>query len=450
MAGKGRVVVLGVGAAGNQCARALGRQGYDVTAIEPDRFGGTCLWRGCIPKKALYTVASAARTIASAEQFGITTDGVSIDWQSALAWKWHAQESYAGDQKQILASTGATPMAGNGRFVDVDQVEVDGKRISFDHAVIATGSVAVMPPIPGIELADTSDDAIRYPEIPATLVVVGAGFIAMEMAGIYASLGAAVSVVTRPDRVLEMLDDDLSSVARRHLEALGVRFYTGCTLTGIDGTTGSLRALLTDAAGSAHVLDAERVLVAVGRRPHIDELDLKSAGVEVDERGHLVLDRYLRTTNPQVWAAGDAAGGMMQTPVASMEGRTVAASIMSGTPTEPDCHALPVTAFTVPQLATVGLTERRAAETGRPVDVHSIAYDGLGAAVVAGQTDGFAKLLVDPSSGVVLGGKCTGPAASDMIYACALAVGAELRAEQLTRILGVHPSWAEAVHYAGW
>jgi len=198
------------GAAGSACARYLARRDWHVVQIERDRWGGTCLWRGCIPKKALYHCAAVARGVRDADRFGIVAKDGSIDWQSVLAWKWHCQETFAGDQEGLAAGYGIELVHGEAHFVSPEAVAVGEKVYSADHIVIATGSEPVMPPIAGVELADTSEDALRYPAVPESLAIVGGGFIAMEMAGIYASFGTRVTVVTRPARVLEMLDPELA------------------------------------------------------------------------------------------------------------------------------------------------------------------------------------------------------------------------------------------------
>lgn len=449
MADAGSVVVIGAGTAGNAAARFCAKSGWQVTQIEHDRWGGTCLWRGCIPKKSLYQAAKTMRAVTDAEQFGVVSPAPTVDWQTVLGWKWHAQTTFAGDQVQIAKSYGIEVVQGTARFVAPDAVRVAERTIQADRFVIATGSVTVVPPVAGADLADDSNDALHYESLPASLVIVGGGFIAFEMAGIFASFGTEVTVVTRPPRFLEMLDPDLTDTATRQLAALGVRFIPECTLARIDGSRGDLAVSLVGPGGEPTELRAERVLMAIGRRPCTTGLDLEEAGVEVDEAGHIVVDHFLRTTNPDVWVAGDAAGGMMQTPVANLEGRTVARSIVEGVPLHPDCHAMPVTCFTVPQLATVGLTEEQARAAGVPVRVNRIPLSSIGAAIIEADTDGFIKLVLDDKTGKILGAHIAAPTASDLIYPAAVAVKSGLTAAALGKIVGVHPSHAELVYYAG-
>jgi pyruvate/2-oxoglutarate dehydrogenase complex dihydrolipoamide dehydrogenase (E3) component len=403
-----------------------------------------------MPKKALYNAARYRRAIVRAEQFGLEPCDAGFDWPAVLAWKWHAQETYAGDQEAILAGHGATLVRGTARFISPDIVEVDGTRFEPDHIVLATGSEPFAPPIPGIGLADTSNDALGYPVLPDSLLIIGGGFIALEFAAVFATFGVRLTIVSSGPRPLEMLDPDIAAVAVSRLQALGVEFWSDCRMTGISGDPGSLKVAFTDADGATHESIHERVLAAIGRRPAIADLDLEAAGVEVDGRGHIVVDRFLRTTNPRVWVAGDAAGGMMQTPVAAYEGRTVAESIDTGQPVEPDCRAVPTTVFTTPQLAQVGMSEQSAAEAGLKVRIARTDFSYLAAAVVEDERDGLIKLLFSEEDNHLVGAHIAGPTASDLIYA--LALGIELGATDvdLKRTLGVHPSYNEIINHAAW
>ena len=444
---EGTVVVIGSGAAGTAAARTLAGGGWNVTVIERDRVGGTCLWRGCMPKKALYNAARARRNAERAEMFGLKESN-EFDWQEVLAWKWHAQETYAGDQEAGFADRGIGLLKGEARFVAPDAVEVDGERITFDHAVIATGSTSVMPPVDGIELADTSDDALGYPEPPRSLLVVGGGFIGVELGTVYASFGTEVSIVTGADRLLEMLDEDVAAVAIRRLERMGVHIRTSCKLGELCGSSGAVTATYSDGSGAAHTATHERVLVATGRVPAVRGLDLAAAGVDTDERGHPVLDTSLRTSNERIRMAGDAAGGLMQTPVANYMGRTVAGSIVSGSPAIVDASLIPTCLFTTPQIAQVGLTEAAAAAVGIAVDVTRLPFDFLGAAVIEDERDGLIKLVFAEEDGRLLGAHIAGPTASDLIYAMAVAMRCGATRDTLRETVGIHPAYCEAVNWA--
>jgi len=446
---KRSALVIGSGAAGSAAARTLAARGWRVRVAERGRVGGICLWKGCIPKKSLYHSASLVRAMRDADRFGVEARDIGFDWQGVLAWKWHAQESYAGDQEASLRDRGIELVKGDAAFLSEDSVAIGDTVVTADAIVVATGSRPLGFDIPGAELADTSDDALRYPAPPASLLIVGGGFIAAEMAGIYASFGTAVTLVTRAPRLLDMLDSELADYAAAALDGLGVRIVTGATLTSIEGEVGALSAVVRGDDGAHVAFDAERVLQAIGRVPAIEGLHLDSAGIETDQKGHLVIDQYLRTTNPRVWAAGDVAGGMMQTPVANLEGRTVAASIDEGVPQHPDCASMPITCFTVPQLASVGFTEKTARDAGRDVVVKRTGLGDIGAGVVAGETHGFYKLVCERDTGRILGAQCAAHNASDLIYGAAVAIQAGLTSRDIGRTVAVHPSFAEVFYYDG-
>jgi dihydrolipoamide dehydrogenase len=373
-----------------------------------------------------------------------------VDWSEVLAWKWHVQESFAGDQDALLVDRGIRLLKGSARFISADQVAVGDEVFAPDHIVIATGSVPVIPAVPGAHLADTSEDALRYASPPQSLVIVGGGFIAMELAGIFASFGTRIDVVERGPRVLSMLDPALASVATSRLVEMGVRFHTEVTLEEISTDDDGFVVHLKDQGQRAEEVACERVIFASGRRPAIDDLDVVAGGVHLDAHGRPLLDASLRTSNPRVWACGDAAGGMMQTPVASLQGQTVALSIATGTPHIADLRAVPIACFTTPQLATVGLTADAARQSGISVKVHRIDSDSIGAAIADDERDSFAQLIIGEDDGAVLGAQIAGPTASDIIYAAAVAIRAGLTAEELQGVIGVHPSYAEAENYAAW
>jgi len=449
MDNRGSVLILGGGTAGRAAGRSLASSGWDVTLVERDRVGGLCLWRGCMPKKALYHAARVYRTALEAEQFGVECGTPQYDWQGVLAWKWHAQETYAGDQPQIVRDAGITLIEGNARFVSESEVSVDGKILTAGRIIIATGSHSVMPPIPGVELTDTSDDALRFTEIPDSLLIVGGGYIGMEFAGIYASFGTSVTIVSSTDRLLPASDADTAAVAHRHLERMGVTIHLGCRVGDVAGETGALEASWTCADSlERHSGTFTRVLMATGRRPALEDLDLEVAGIDRDDHGHLVLDESLRTTNERVWAAGDAAGTMMQTPVANYEGRLVAASIETGEPRMPDYASVPTTVFTVPQVAQVGLTEAQAREAGISYRVGKTTFEYLGAAIVDDERDGLVKLLFAEDDGRLLGAHIAGPTASDMIHGLALALRMHATQDDIAGTLGIHPSYSEAINWA--
>lgn len=450
MTTRGKVVVLGSGAGGSGAARALAAAGWDVTVVERDVVGGTCLWRGCMPKKALATSAKVLREVFGSEQFGVLPGEFGFDWPGVLAWKWHSQETYAGDQEAIMADRGIRLVKGDARFTGERTVAVSGQSevtLEFDQAVIATGSEPIDPPIPGVELGDSSTDALRYSSVPSSLLIVGGGFIGLEFAGIYASFGSQVTIVSAGPRPLEMADPDAAEVAVRHLERLGVSFNSNCRMKSLSGEPGAITAQFTDADGTQHSGEYERALLAIGRRPAVSGLDLDAAGVELDEHDRIVHDAFMRTTNPAVWVVGDAAGGMMQTPVASYEGRTVAGSIETGTLVVPDCSAVPTTVFTVPPIAQVGLTEAQATEQGIAYTTSVSSFEYSGAAIIDDDRDGLVKFLFAEEGDRLIGAHIAGRTAPDLIWGAAVALKMRATRSDLAATLGIHPAYSEVMNW---
>ncbi|TDB39833.1 MAG: NAD(P)/FAD-dependent oxidoreductase [Actinobacteria bacterium] len=441
------VLVIGAGTAGNAAARALARAGRRVIVAEPDRVGGTCLWRGCMPKKALYHAAAVVRGSARAEQFGISAGAARIDWPAVLAWKWHAQETYAGDQDGILASLGIERIRASARFVSPDEVVVGDRTVRAEHVVVSTGAVPVTLDVPGSHLAETSDAALRYPTLPASLCIIGGGYIALEFAGIYASFGTKVTVLSRGQELLAPFDRDCVALARTALESLGVMFVTSAAVESLAGAPGDI-TISYDVGGTRASLKAERVLSAIGRRPAYDGLDLDVAGVALDARGNAILDHSLRTTNPRVYVAGDAAAREQHTPIANIHGRAIAQSILSGQPLAPDVAGTPFTCFTVPELAQTGLTLEAAERDGIDAEVHSATFEYLGAAIISDVRHGLVKIIAEKDTGIVVGAHVAGERASDLIYPLALAVRTRRTLGEVRATAGVHPAFSESVNWA--
>ncbi|MCE5203070.1 MAG: NAD(P)/FAD-dependent oxidoreductase [Actinomycetia bacterium] len=442
------VLVIGGGTAGTACARACARGGARVTVAEPDRLGGTCLWRGCIPKRALHDAARVHRIVRGAETFGTVVDAFSVDWADTLAWKWHAQETYAGDQLGILTELGVEVIRDSAHFLTATRVAIGDAVLEPDFVVIATGSAPLGLAVPGGPLADSSDEALHYPALPASIVIVGSGYVAMEFAGIFASFGTSVSVLSRSDEFLTSFDRETVEVALSALSDLGVTFVRGATVTSIDGVPGRLRVTHSDAQDAEHVIECERVLAAVGRTPSLDSLDIGQAQIELDLHGNPVLDQYLRTSDRHIFVIGDAAGMAQHTPVASIHGRAVASSILTGHAHEPDVRAVPFACFTVPELAQVGFSEAEADEAKVPYTVHRATFEYLGAAITSDSRRGLVKILADEKGRTLLGAHVAADNASDLIYPLALAVRTGATLSDVKHTAAVHPSFAEAINWA--
>lgn len=460
----GTVIVIGAGTAGSQAARTLGRAGRRVVVAERAVAGGTCLWRGCVPKKALYAAGVALQRCRRADRMGAggrqapdVFSGASgrqavdasdaVDWARTLAWQAEVMHAYAGDQEGILRDTGAEIRHGTARFVDPDAVEVGGETLRADHVVVAAGSRPVVPPIAGADLMDTSDDALFYEELPGSLVVVGGGYVGAEMAGIYASFGTAVRLLVRERRVLQGFDAECAEIVVEGLRRRGVEVHFGTEVREVRGERGALEIAAEGDIGRESYR-AERVLAATGRRPALADLDLGAAGVEVDDEGRPRLDGALRSvSNPRVRFAGDAAGGRQLTPVAGHEGRWVAEAILGGSSRSVADAVIPSTCFTAPEVSRVGLLEPELAERGAPYRVARGGFAQVAQAIIRDERPGLVKLLFDDRDRLA-GAHVAGPSAGELIYGLALALQAGATLDDLQTARAVHPTVAEAVSWA--
>jgi glutathione reductase (NADPH) len=448
------VLVIGAGTAGTRVARTVASAGVRVTVVESGDLGGTCVWRGCVPKKALYSAAQIRREAGEAGRMGfaglaqIARDPLSLNWARLMAWKGEVQRTYAGDQEGILADLGVRLIHGPARFVSPDEVHCGAQTLRPSHVVIATGSRAVKPRLPGFELADTSDEALSYRQRPESLAIVGGGYIALELAGIYAAFGTRVTVMVRGAQLLRAFDPEAAALARQGLERLGVTVLMNTAVRAIEGGPGELTLHLIDAEKGEREFACERVLAATGRTPDLADLGLAAGGVEVDDRGRLVLDASLHSmSNPRVWAAGDAAGGVALTPAAGLEGEYVAQSILSGEPHPVDLSGLPSTCFTVPEVARVGLGEATLAARGAPYLVARGNYQWVAQAIIGDRRDGLVKLLAG-ADGRLLGAHLAGPHAGDLIYTLSVAWRAAASLDDLQASRAVHPTLSEALNWA--
>ena len=438
------VLVIGGGPGGYTAAARAAELGREVVVVESGLLGGTCLNVGCIPSKALialgHDLARARRRISGGT--GLVGD-VTVDLAAAQRWKDGVVDRLRDGVSTLLR--GVETLAGTARFVGRDRVAVESadhvEHLQFQHAIIATGSrptvLSSLPPDGG-RIVD-STGALALADVPADLVVVGGGYIGIELGTAYAQLGANVTVVEATDRILREFDDDLVAVVTKRLGALGVDVRTSALVVGDDGAN-----ILVERGGDTDKIPASTVLVAVGRRPNTDDLQLEDAGIVPADDGLIVVDeqqRVVGTTN--VFAIGDVTAGPALAHRASEQGR-VAAEAMCGLPSAFD-QLVPMVAFCDPELAAVGLSERDAAASGRRVVSGRGSFAVNGRALTLGEATGLVKLVVDADDGVVVGAGIAGPDASELIAELTLAIECALRLDDLLGTIHAHPTLAEAI-----
>ncbi len=440
------VLVLGGGPGGYTAAARARELGRDVVLVELGQLGGTCLNVGCIPSKALITLAHdlqrARRRVASGS--GLVGD-VGVDLAAGQRWMGEV----VGDLRDGVGTLlrGVEVVHGTGRFVGRDRVAVEAEdhveHLQFREAIVATGSrpaeLAVLP-VDQVRILD-STGALALAGVPDDLVVVGGGYIGIELGTAFAGLGSRVTIVEAADRILGEFDDDGVGVVRRRLDELGVVVRTATTVAADEGT-----AIVVENAAGKERIPASHVLVAVGRRPNTDDLQLEEAGLTVAADGRIVVDDQRRTAVPTIFAIGDVTAGPALAHKAYAEGR-VAAEAMCGLPAAFD-QLVPLIAFCDPELAAVGVTEGDARAAGRSIVVGKANFGVNGRALTMEQPDGLVKLIVDPHGGFVVGALIAGPSASELIAELTIAVECALRLEDLVGAIHPHPTLGEAIVHA--
>src|SRR5438477_765096 len=437
------VVVIGGGPGGYVAALRAAQLGARTAIVEKDRMGGTCLVRGCIPTKALLQ-SSELYTLAKAGQpFGLVTDKIGFDWPTAQKRKSQVVDQLVKGVEGLLKAGGVNSFTGAARLAGHGVIDVSGESIQARDVVIATGSAVARIQLPGAELTIDSDQILELKDVPRRLAVIGGGVVGMEFAAMFAALGTKVTVLEMLPQVLAMVDADLVAAYTKHLAGLGGAVHTNSKVSEVARRNGTLQVRFST-GGEGGVVDADQVLLAVGRVPYTNGLDAEKAGVKL-ERGRVVVDDHLHTSADGVWAIGDVIGGIMLAHVASYEGVCAVENIAGQGNRIPDYRAAPNCIYTDPEIAHVGLGEKEAKEKGIAVKVGRFPFAASGRALTLGQSEGYVKVLADAESGKLLGAHIIGPRATDLIAEATLAVQNGLTMEQLDRTIHAHPTLPESL-----
>jgi len=444
------VLVIGGGPGGYVAGIRAGQLGHDVTLVEAEAVGGTCLNEGCIPSKALISATDIAHRAGAAERLGVHADPA-VDLAAMVGWKDRLVGRLTSGVESLLERAGVTVVEGRAEFSSEEEVRVvhDGEgqgseTVAFEHAVVATGSRPVeLPfmPFDGDRVL-SSRGALALETVPESLAVVGAGYIGMELATVYAKLGAEVTVLEQLEEALPGYAEDLTAVVRERAEAVGVDFRFG---EGVERCETRRDEVHLETGGDA--VTAERCLVAVGREPVTDTAGLAAAGVETDDDGFVVTDEQGRTSQETIFAVGDVAGEPMLAHAAFREGE-VAAEAIDGQPAALDNQAIPAAVFTDPEIGTVGLTETAAREEGFEPAVGEMPLRASGRALTLNEREGFVRVVADAETGFLLGAQVVGPEASELVAEATLAIEMGATLEDLAATVHVHPTLSEAVHEA--
>ncbi len=444
---KTEVAVIGAGPGGYVAALRAADLGKEVTLIEArERPGGVCLIEGCIPSKTLINAVELVESAREAKRMGVTFKDVAIDLEALRKWKETVVTTLTKGISGLLDRRGVDVVHGRARFENSHALAIDGgdvTGIDFENCIIATGSDPIPLPLESDPGLWNSTDALAVPEIPEHLLVVGGGYIGFELGLVYAGLGSKVTVVEFLPTVLSGVDEDLLAAVLRRSRKKIASILLESKVVGVEKTSTGFAATI-DQKGEKKTIEADKILVSIGRRPSTGELALANTGVVSNRRGFIEIDRTCRTNDPHIFAIGDVTEGPMLAHRASRQAK-VAAEVIAGKPSAFDNRVVPGVIFTDPEIATVGLTEREATEKEIQVKIGRFPLAALGRARTLGRTEGLAKVLADPETDRVLGVGIAAPHASELIAEAALAIEMGATLEDLMVTIHPHPTLSESV-----
>ena len=441
------IAVLGGGPGGYIGAIRAAKLGLKVAVIEKNNLGGVCLNCGCIPTKALYHVAQTLDEIEKASIFGVEVNKPKLDFLKAMARKDDIIEMQRRGLAFHFKKNGIELIYGEGRLSSGSAISVktsDGKdtMVNADNIIISTGSSAAnVPPLDLLQDGIMENIGIlSLKKLPKSLLVVGGGVVGSEFANIFASFGTKVTIVELLPRILTTEDEEVSKVIYKSLRKKDVDIFTSTKVEESKKEGSKFQLKLS----GGEKLEAEKVLVSVGRGPNSTGIGLETAGVVTDEKGYIKIDNKLRTNIANIYAVGDITGGLQLAHVASEEGK-IAAEIISGKDRIMDYSVVPWAVFTSPEIGTVGLNAAQAKEKGYPVCVGNFPFSNSGKAFITGETEGFINIVTNKDTGEILGAQMVGPRASDLVHEVAVAMKGEMLVDDLSTTIHSHPTLSEAV-----
>ncbi len=431
--------VIGAGSGGVRAARIAGGYGARVALAEESRVGGTCVMRGCVPKKFLVYAAHFAEDFADARGYGWTVGKSKHDWKTLIRNKNAELNRLEKSYLSLLKGAKVDLIRGRAKVVGPEAVEINGKRISAKTILVSTGSWPVIPEIPGREYAITSNEALDLPRLPKRIAVVGGGYVAVEFAGIFHGLGADVTLVYRGNVVLRGFDGDVRAHVSEELKKKGIKIGYGREPIAIEKKGKGYR--LRFAQGRP--VDCDLVMYATGRAPNTRGLGLDRLGVAMEKNGAVKVDQWSRSSVPSIYAVGDVTNRINLTPVALMEGHAFADTIFGNRPRPVDHDNVASAVFSQPPVGVVGLSEERAREKGFAVDIYRTTFQPMRHSLSGNKERILMKLVVDCLSDKVLGAHMVGPDAPEIIQGIGIAVKAGLTKSAFDRTIGIHPTAAE-------
>lgn len=451
---KTQLLIIGAGPGGYVAAIYAAKKGLKVTLIEKGELGGTCLNVGCIPTKALVKSSEICRNVRESSSFGIITQGEAhVDMKQVIRRKDEVKEKLVSGIDCLLKNNGVQVLRGEASFLSGQSVLVEEEKkylVSARDIIIATGSKVSKTRIPGIDLpvVMNSTQALSCTDLPKTVTIVGGGVIGMEFAFIYHNLGAKVTVVEFLDRLLAMLDSDVSESIRDYALEAGISIHTSSKVLKMQQSEEGQAIVTYEDDNGEHVLVSDKVLVAIGRQPNLDGLEIEKTGVTLNERGRgIAVDTHMRTNVEHIYAIGDVTNIIQLAHVASYQG-IVAVDNILGESVQADYSAIPNVVFTSPEIASVGLTADECRKQGMDFSTSTVSYSCNGKALTMNEPEGFIKLIRDNATKKVVGGSIIGADASSLISALTLIISGGLTDEKIAETVFAHPTTAEIIHEA--
>jgi glutathione reductase (NADPH) len=430
---------IGGGSGGVRASRMAAQFGARVALAEERYLGGTCVNVGCIPKKILVYAAEFSEDFNDSAGFGWTVGDRNFNWRTLIANKDREIARLNALYEKVLVDNGVRILRARATIADAHTVVVGSERYTARYILVATGGWPSTPSMPGAELAITSNEAFFLPQFPARAIVVGAGYIGVEFAGIFHGLGAKVTVVHRGDLLLRGFDDDLRRTLAAEMTKRETELRFNRRVQRVEKLSRGIRATLDDGAA----IEADLIMFATGRTPNTRNLGLERAGMKLDYEGAVVVDSYSRSSVENIYAVGDCTDRLQLTPVAIAEGQAVAETLFHGNPQTPDYENVPTAVFSQPTIGTVGLTETEARERYRAVDVYKSSFRPLKHTLSGRDEHSFMKLVVDRETDRVLGCHMVGDGAGEIIQGLAIALRCRATKAQFDATIGIHPTAAE-------
>ncbi len=432
--------VIGAGSGGVRAARMSAGFGARVGVCEDMRVGGTCVMRGCVPKKLLVYGAHFHEEIEDAQAYGWSVDARSatIDWPRLIAKKDAELHRLEGVYHSILSNAGVELINGRGTLVDAHTIDVAGKTITADKILIATGGWPSMPKIPGIEHVITSNEALDIKDLPQRMIIVGGGYIAVEFAGVFNGAGVEVTEIIRAPNILRGFDEDVRNHLRTEMEKKGISIRTETVVDSIAKTANGY----TVTANGGEALETDLVMYATGRTPKTENLGLENLGIELDRARAIVVDDHYQTSVDNIYAIGDVTNRVNLTPVALAEGMALANKLFNNTPRSVDYDFIPSAVFSHPPIGSVGFTEDQAREKG-PIDVYVSTFKPMKHTLSGRDEKGLMKLIVEQKTDRVIGLHLVGPDTPEIAQGFAVAMKAGATKAHFDSTVGIHPTAAE-------